>query len=438
MGIKVAKFGGSSLACAKSFQRVFAIVMADPSRCYVVPSAPGKRFSQDDKVTDLLYVCHDHVQRSLPFSDVFKQISQRYLGIVKELDLDLDLTPELQLIESNMQKQSTADYAASRGEYLNGIILAAYLGFDFVDPALAVSFDQNGCFNLKRTEEKLVEVLASHPRAVIPGFYGAMPNGSIKTFTRGGSDITGSIIARSIKADLYENWTDVSGFLMADPRIVSNPKPISVITYSELRELAYNGANVLHEAAIFPVRQVGIPINIRNTNEPDNPGTMIVRQVDNVDSIGDITGIAGRKDFVIVSIEKALMNSELGFVRRLLSIIEDHNVSFEHLPSGIDIVSLVIIESQLAGKLDQIIAEIRQQLHPDKVEVFHDIALIATVGQSMAYRSGIAVKLFRALADAKINVRMIDQGSSEMNIIVGIENKDFEKAITAIYQAYNS
>ncbi len=436
MGLKVAKFGGSSLADASAFERVKKIVLADPSRRYVVPSAPGKRFPGDDKITDLFYLCHAYAQKSLPIEDIVTAIEQRYVEIADQLKLDLDIKAYLLEIKEQIYQERTPDFAASRGEYLNGVILAAHLGYAFIDAAKIIAFNQQGRLDLTATGNLVALELANHHQAVIPGFYGAKPDGTIKTFSRGGSDITGSILARSMQAELYENWTDVSGILMADPRIVDDPRPISLITYSELRELAYNGANVMHEAAIYPVRQAGIPINIRNTNIPENQGTMIISSVDRQPFTGDITGIAGRKDFVIISIEKALMNSELGFVRRLLSILEEHAISFEHLPSGIDTVSLVILESELDGKLDLVLRQIDNNLSPDKVEVFHDIALIATVGQSMAYRSGIAAKLFNALAQLDINVRMIDQGSSEINIIVGIENRDFEKAIRQIYTTY--
>lgn len=436
MGIKVAKFGGSSLAEAAQFRKVRAIVEADPARRYVIPSAPGKRDKHDHKITDLLYKCHALAQEQRPFDEVFALIKERYLTICAELGLALDLNPDLTEIETKIKAGTTADYTASRGEYLNGKILAAYLGYAFVDAATVIFFDAEGRFDAEKTQSVLSQELSRYPRAVIPGFYGSTPDGQVRTFSRGGSDITGAIVARGVNASLYENWTDVSGFLMADPRIVKNPKPIREITYRELRELAYMGASVLHEEAIFPVREAKIPINIKNTNDPDAPGTMIVNDNGNRRTPESITGIAGLKGFTIIAIEKTLMHSELGFGRKLLSVIEDHGISFEHMPSGIDTISLVIADSQLNNKLEKVLADIERVCQPDAIEVFHEIALIATVGIGMAYTPGIAAKLFTALAQGGINVRMIDQGSSEINIIVGIENKDFEEAMRRIYTAF--
>ncbi|HEY8463643.1 MAG TPA: aspartate kinase [Bacillota bacterium] len=436
MGIKVAKFGGSSLANAAQFIKVKAIIESDRQRRFIIPSAPGKRTPEDHKITDLLYLCHAHVQQGIGFDDVFGVISQRYLEIIRELNLTLDLNPYLTEIKNAISSGASADYSASRGEFLNGLILADYLGFEFVDPAEIICFNKAGHFDPELTQQKVSKRLSQLKQAVIPGFYGATPDGQIKTFSRGGSDISGAIVARGVRADLYENWTDVSGFLMADPRIVDNPQPIKTITYRELRELAYMGATVLHEEAIFPVHQAGIPINIKNTNAPEHPGTLIVNDAAPVTQTGLITGIAGRKDFTVITVEKSLMNQELGFVRKLLSILEANQVSFEHLPSGIDTISLVISDSQLDHKLEKVLEEIKQQLKPDAVEVTPNIALIATVGRGMAYTPGIAAKLFTALAAANINVRMIDQGSSEINIIVGVATTDFERAVRAIYYAF--
>lgn len=436
MSVIVTKFGGSSLADAEQFRKVHAIMQANPKRRYIVPSAPGKRHADDYKITDLLYLCHAHIQQGIAFNDVFEIIATRYLQIVQELDLSLDLKPILTEIKAKISTGASSDYVASRGEYLNGLIMAALLGFEFIDAAEVIFFDENGVFDTEHTQNMISQRLATTSHAVIPGFYGAMPDKTVKTFSRGGSDITGAIVARGAQAKVYENWTDVSGFLMADPRIVKQPRPIETITYSELRELAYMGATVLHEEAIFPVRQVGIPINIRNTNLPEAPGTMIVRDAEPITASGRITGIAGRKDFTVISIEKALMNSELGFGRKLLSILEANQVSFEHLPSGIDSISLVIADAQLGKKLNKILKEIHHQCQPDSVQVLPKMALIATVGRGMVYTPGIAAKLFQALYEAQVNVRMIDQGSSEINIIVGIEPNDFEKAVQAIYQAF--
>jgi len=436
MEVLVAKFGGTSLASAEAFRKVKAIMEQDDRRCFAVVSAPGKRDAADHKITDLLYACHDRVSRGEGFDDLFAQISDRYRSIVAGLGLELDLESLLDEIRGRIPQQSQPDYAASRGEFLNAVILAALLGYEFVDALDLIRFNENGFLDLVATERLIAEKLPPGTRAVIPGFYGTMPDGSIKTFPRGGSDITGALIARGVKAKVYENWTDVSGFFMVDPRLVDNPQPISLITYRELRELAYNGANVLHEAAIYPVSQVGIPINIRNTNCPDHPGTMIVKSIDDAGASRDIIGVAGQKDFVIIQVEKALMHSETGFVRRLLSILEELRISFSHMPSGIDMVSLVILKSELNGKLDRVIELIHERLQPDRVEVIEEIALIATVGQGVAKRRGIAARLFKALADEMINVRMIDQGAHGINLIVGVENADFERAVKAIYRAF--
>lgn len=438
----VAKFGGSSLADANQFRKVKAIINADKRRKYVVPSAPGKRNRNDYKITDLLYLCHEHIKQGIAFDDVFKIISERYKGIIDDLSSNmpdmksLDITKYLSVVKDNISKGASADYVASRGEYLNGIILAKYLGFEFIDASEVVFFNKRGVLDLEKTKNVLRSRLEKVDNAVIPGFYGLAVNSKIKTFSRGGSDITGSIVARCCKAHLYENWTDVSGFLMADPRIVDNPKPIKKLTYEELRELSYMGASVLHEEAIFPVRQVGIPINIKNTNKPEEEGTLIVDEISNSKQVGTITGIAGKKDFTVIAIQKALMNAELGFGRKILSILESHRVSFEHMPSGIDTLSLVIADSQLDGKLDDIIEQIQEQCKPDSIDVYPDMALIATVGRAMAKTKGVSAKIFVALAEEGVNIRMIDQGSSEINIIVGVENSDFEKALKSIYRAF--
>ena len=438
MSIKVAKFGGSSVANAEQIRKVKQIVEADTERRYVVPSAPGKRHKDDQKITDMLYLCHAHAQQSLPFDDVFDRIANRYLEIVSDLGLSLDMQPYLDEVKQNIADGASADYTASRGEFLNGPIIAAVLGYDFVDAADLIVFDSRGRFDSDTTQERMSAKLANHDRAVIPGFYGSMPNGDIKTFSRGGSDITGAIVARGVNAALYENWTDVSGLLMTDPRIVDSPKPISMITYRELRELAYMGASVLHDEAVFPVRQAGIPVQILNTNRPDDPGTRIFRgDVKSAASpVGTITGLAGRKDFTVILIEKALMNSEVGFGRRVLNVLEVNGVSFEHMPSGIDTLSIVVEDKEIEGKLEKVVAEIHQECGVDSITVYPEMALIATVGRGMANPPGTAAQLFTALAEASVNIRMIDQGSSEMNIIVGVETGDFERAVKAIYNAF--
>lgn len=431
----VTKFGGSSLADSAHFKKVKKIIENNSNRKFVIPSAPGKRFSKDFKITDLLYLCHAHVNSSIPLDDVFQLISDRYNSIVSELNLNLNLDYYLNIIKTDIENGASEDYTASRGEYLNGIILANYLDIDFIDAKDVIKFNKFGSLNINETYSLLKDKLSQHKCAVIPGFYGSDENGEIVTFSRGGSDITGALVAASINAKLYENWTDVSGFLMADPRIVNNPKKIKTITYGELRELSYMGASVLHEEAVFPVKNSGIPINIRNTNEPENEGTLIVKNETKHENT--ITGIAGKQNFTVLSIEKSMMNSELGFCRKILTVLEQHGVSFENMPSGIDSVSVVISDSNLKNKTEIIVEEIKRCCNPDSVVVYPNMALIATVGNGMAYSKGVAAKIFTALAEANINIRMIDQGSSEINVLVGIENDDFEKGINAIYNAFN-
>ena len=437
MGIVVTKFGGSSLSEASQFRKVKEILLGDSNRMYVVPSAPGRREPDDAKVTDMLYTCHKLASKGelAEFEKVFAELSARYTEIIDELGLNLDFAPPLEQVHYAMLNGQSVDYAASRGEYLNGIILAEYLGWEFIDAAEVIFFDANHRFDSERTQEVLSARLAGTRYAVIPGFYGSNPDGTIRTFSRGGSDVTGAIVARAAGAELYENWTDVSGFLMADPRIVKRPKRIHVITYRELRELSYMGAGVLHEDAIFPVRMAGIPINIRNTNEPDNPGTMIVR-ADESHVRGAITGIAGKKGFTAIAVEKNMMNSELGFGRRMLEALEECNVSFEHMPSGIDTMTVLVSDHNIEGRIDQVVEKIRRTCKPDHIEVISGLSLIATVGRGMVRYPGTAARIFGALADSGINIRMIDQGSSEINIITGVESADFEKAINAIYNAF--
>ncbi len=435
MGLKVLKFGGSSVADGIQLTKTRNIIEADPDRRYVVVSAPGKRFEIDNKVTDLLYLCYTHMEQNLPYDQVFQVIADRFTAECLNLDIDVDLQGELDTIMDNMKKGCSRDYIASRGEYLSAIVTAAYLGVDFVDTANLILFDKKNRLLEEETNEALSEELAKHERAVIPGFYGSSAEtGEIVTFSRGGSDITGALVARATKADVYENWTDVSGFLMADPRIVKDPRPIDRISYKELRELSYMGASVLHEDAIYPCRTANIPINIRNTNIPDDPGTIITADVEISDRV--VTGIAGSKDFAVIAIYKNMLSKEKGFFRRLLMILEDFNLSLEHMPTGIDTVSLVISNKAIDGRLDEIVDEIQSQLKPDNIETFEDISLIATVGAGMSFRSGVSATLFTALAEAGVNIRMIDQGSSEMNIIVGVATSDFNKAIRAIYQAF--
>ncbi len=438
MGIKVAKFGGSSLADAEHFRRVAAIVKADPDRRFVVASAPGKRHKEDVKVTDMLYRCFEMVRDGKDINEYFEKICERYNTIIKELGLDYDMSGELEYVRNAILHRSGQDYAASRGEYLNSLILAKFLGYDFIDAETVVFFRENGTYDDEKTNEILRAELARHRNAVIPGFYGVMPNGTIKTFSRGGSDITGSIVARAAEAELYENWTDVSGCLMADPRIVDDPQPIKTITYRELRELSYMGASVLHEDAIFPVRYAGIPINIRNTNDPSAPGTMIVSGTSEYDSERVITGIAGKRGFSVISIEKDMMNSEIGFGRRVLDVLEDNDISFEHLPSGVDTMGVIVSTASIKEETrrERILTSINKRVRPDSVVIEDGLALLAVVGRGMVKAKGTAARVFAAISSAGINIRMIDQGSSELNIIIGVEEHDLERALRAIYAEF--
>ena len=432
---KVVKFGGSSLANAEQFQKVGDIIRSDESRRYVVPSAPGKRFSADTKVTDLLYTCYGKAEAGEDFTDVLTEIKGRFYEIIKGLNLDLSLEEEFRQIEADFKAHAGNEYAASRGEFLNGKVMAAYLGYEFIDSATVIRFDKNGNFDADKTDKLLSKRLQKCERAVIPGFYGGMEDGTVKTFSRGGSDVTGSLVAKAIHADIYENWTDVSGFLVTDPRIVDNPAVIETITYRELRELSYMGATVLHEDAIFPVRKEGIPINIRNTNRPEDKGTFIVESTCRKPKYV-ITGTAGKKGFCSINIEKSMMNSEIGFGRKILQVFEDQGISFEHVPSGIDTMTVYVHQDEFEEKEQQVIAGIHRAVQPDFVEMESDLALIAVVGRGMKSQRGTAGRVFSALAHAHVNVKMIDQGSSELNIIIGVENRDFETAVKAIYDIF--
>lgn len=435
MGLKVLKFGGSSLADAQHFKQVAEIIKSEPERRYVVASAPGKRYSGDTKVTDMLYQCYELAVNEEDISEVFGEIKARYNDIIKELELELDLTEIYDKIQMSISHNAGRDYIASRGEYLNALILAKYLDFVFIDAKKIVFFNEDGTFNAEKTNNVMAEYLLKYPYAVIPGFYGSMPNGTIKTFSRGGSDITGSIVARAAQATLYENWTDVSGFLMADPRCIKAPKVIDIITYKELRELSYMGATVLHEDAIFPVRYSKIPINIKNTNSPDDKGTLIVPETDYV-SENIITGIAGKTGFSTITIEKDMMNAELGFGRRVLQVIEENGIAFEHFPSGIDTMTVVLPTKDLQRKRADITAGICKAVDPENIFVEENLALIAIVGRGMVKAKGTAARIFTSLANANVNIRMIDQGSCELNIIVGIDSNDYVTALKAIYNEF--
>ncbi len=426
------------MSTAKSIEQVASIVRIDPERRFVVVSAPGKRDKADIKITDVLYECYRDAKTEGNCKERFSLIRNRYRAIVADLKLNLDIDMYLDAAEKEIVNSKSPDYAASRGEYLNALIMAEYLGFDFVDAYDVIKFKEDGTPDFEYTNDLVEAKLKTVKHAVIPGFYGSLPNGEIKTFSRGGSDITGAIIARGANASVYENWTDVNGFMIADPKIVNQPKNIQQLSYKELRELSYMGASVLHPDSIFPVRFSSIPINIKNTFNPENPGTMIVPYITMEDEGACvITGIAGRKNFVSVNIEKSMMNSEIGFARKVLSVLEHYGISFEHMPSGIDTLSIVICASELEnGKLDRVVTKLREAVNPDSIEVVSNLALIATVGHGMSFKTGTAGRLFSALSRANVNIRMIDQGSSELNIIVGVEDKDYETSIRAIYEEF--
>ncbi len=435
--MKVCKFGGSSMASGETIKKVADIIRSDKDRKYIVVSAPGKRFKEDIKITDSLLTAYSESKKGKRLADLLKPVFDRFIGIAKDLGIDgkVDLDSVFNEIEQGIIASPIPDYAASQGERLSAMLLAAYLGYEFLDAREIIRFADNGQFNAEYTNDLARKRLADKvDGVVIPGFYGSTSSGQIRTFSRGGSDVSGAIIARAVKAEIYENWTDVNGFLTADPRIVENPKPIPELSYRELRELSYMGANVLHPESIFPVRKANIPINIKNTFDPANPGTMILPGVLQHDRL--ITGIAGKKGFVSILIEKSMMNNEIGFTRKLLSVLENLNMSFEHLPSGIDTMTLIIADTEIGGKLQELVGGIREAVSPDRLEIQSDLALIATVGHGMAYKPGTASRLFTALSRVGVNIKMIDQGSSELNIIVAVAGDDYEKAINAIYEEF--
>ena len=437
MGKKVLKFGGSSLADASQFKRVSDIIRAESDRRYIVASAPGKRFDNDEKVTDMLYSCYNIAAGKGDITPVFSKIQERYNGIISDLGLDFSLDDEFEKIRMSILHHAGRDYIASRGEYLNAMILAKYLGYDFIDAEGIIFFYENGELDPELTNDIMSRVLANHERAVIPGFYGVMPNGTIRTFSRGGSDITGSIVARAVKAELYENWTDVSGMLMADPRLVENPKTIDIITYKELRELSYMGATVLHEDAIFPVREAGIPINIRNTNKPEANGTLIISEIDNDTSDGVITGIAGKKGFSTITVEKGKMNKTL-FIGEIAHCMKHRHINIEHMPTGIDTISVITSTESLKGKEGDILASFDRHIEPDSVTINDGVALIAVVGRKMVKSKGTAARILNAVGEAGVNIKMLDQGSSELNIIIAVNEEDYIKALKAIYSEFNA
>ena len=435
MGIKTAKFGGSSVADGIQLAKIKDIIEADKDRRYIVVSAPGKRFDGDSKITDLLFMCKAQADHNIPYEQLLQVITDRYSAIKYNLGVDVDLDSEYETILKKLGEGCSEDYIASRGEYLSAILVAAYLGYDFVDTEGLILFDSKGRLLPEETNEALSKELAKHERAVLPGFYGSdIKTGDIRILSRGGSDVTGSLVARAVGADMYENWTDVSGLLMADPRIVDNPKPIEYISYMELRELSYMGASVLHDEAVFPVRLAGIPINIRNTNAPEDPGTIITTE-NSYENDKLFSGIAGKQPFTVITVYKNMMNKEVGYVRRALTVLEDLGISFDHIPTGIDSLSVVIESAALEDNLDEVLKEFEQRLHPDEINVIPDIAMIAVVGMGLVRNIGVAARITQALADGGINIRMLNQGTSEINVIVGVESKDFKKATKAIYNA---
>ena len=435
--LKVTKFGGSSMADAGQYKKVRDIVLSDPSRKVVVVSAAGKRFKEDHKLTDLLYLCHAHTQYGVDCTPIFEMITSRYLQIRDELQLNLDLESEFAALKKRLDKKRvTQDELVSRGEYFSAKLLAAYLGYNFIDAADWVKFNLDGSINCPESYEAFREA-AQGDGIVTPGFYGSMPGGHIKVLSRGGSDLTGAYAAAALDADVYENWTDVSGILMTDPRIVENPQTIPQVTYDELRELSYSGAQVLHEGTIFPVREKGIPVNIRNTNAPDHPGTLIQESFDELsDNERFITGISGKKDFSIVHLSKRGLSNEVGLLRRILTIYERHNVSVVYVPNGIDSVSVVIETEHIEPVLYTILAEIQQEIQPDTLTVIDELAVVTAVGRKMAGTPGICGKLFGALGKAGINIRFITQSPDELNIIFGVENKDFKRSIQVLYDKF--
>lgn len=434
--LKITKFGGSSVANAQQFQKVKAIVEADPARRFVVVSASGRENKKDNKVTDLLYLIEAHLKYSVDHMPLFELIRERFISIKNDLHLTYPIEEELDALQKELKKSISTDYLVSRGEYLTAKLMAEYLGYPFVDAKKLITFRYDGKIDYEATKYRLEAFLKKNDRFVIPGFYGSLPDGTVKVMTRGGSDITGSILARLLDADVYENWTDVSGILMADPRIVKNPKRIHTITYSELRELSYMGASVLHEEAIFPVKEKNIPIHILNTNHPEEGGTIIVEEDKSGKSKQVITGIAGKKNFTVVAIYKNHMSDEVGIIRRALEVFEHYRISIEHIPSGIDSFSIVVNSEDVKDVIYDIVGEIKRACNPDNVKVIDGISLIATVGRQMMYRPGISGQLFATLGRNNINIRMIAQGSDEINIVVGVEDKDFEKTISAIYNEF--
>ena len=434
--LKVVKFGGSSLASGETFNKVKKIIEADSSRRIVVVSAPGKRFSGDTKVTDLLYICHAHIKYNAPFDDVISKIEDRYREIYASCGLTQDIEAEFAKIRSTLSKKTSVDYIVSRGEYLNAKLMAEYLDYTFVDSADWLVFNYNGKVEFEKSYENLARIMETYPKVVLPGFYGATPDGNIKTFSRGGSDITGAIAAAAMNVDMYENWTDVSGIMTADPRIVDNPRPIENVTFAELRELSYMGAEVLHEETVVPVRQKNIPLFIKNTNDMNARGTLIMEGFDEDEeskNINFITGISGKKNYSIITIAKNRMNEEIGYVRKALEVFENFQIPIEHIPSSIDSFSVVVASKHTEGIMHELISALNERLQPDSIDITNEISLIAIVGRKLASNVGIAGKIFTALGENDINIRMIEQGADEINIIIGVDDINFKKTIRVLY-----
>ncbi|MBQ9520071.1 MAG: aspartate kinase [Acholeplasmatales bacterium] len=428
----VTKFGGSSLSCATQFEKVKNIVLSDPKRKIVVCSALGKRDKDDTKITDLLYILHAHLKFSVPYQDIWDMIYNRFLGVQADLNISYDIKKDLDLLKAELNKTISQDYLVSRGEYLTSKLMAAYIGYDFVDAKDLLRFNYDGKLDSELTEKNVKLAFSKSQKIVVPGFYGAYPNNSIRLLSRGGSDVTGSLLAKCLNASVYENWTDVSGILAADPRIVKNPHAIKEITYAELRELSYMGASVLHEETVFPVQELNIPINLRNTNEPDNPGTMIRNECTDESHI--VTGIAGKKDFISFNIYKDHMSNQVGILRNALEVFAKYNISVEHIPSGIDSFSVVVSSANVDKIKYEVVTDLKRELDAD-VTIESDLALIAIVGRNMAKRSGICARIFQALGNEGINVKLLTQGSSELNIIIGVSASDYEKTLVALYES---
>lgn len=437
--LKVAKFGGSSLAGANQFEKVKAIINADPTRRIVVVSAAGKRTAEDNKITDLLYLCHAHLTYGVSYEDIFSVIEQRFYEIRNQLGLTFDLESEFTQLRSQMNRDIPVDYLASRGEYFTARLMAEYLGYEFLDASDCIFFNYEGQFDMEKINTNFEEHFGDTTKLVIPGFYGSLPNGKIKVMSRGGSDITGAVLASAADADIYENWTDVSGIMMADPKIVDHPKPIQRITYSELRELAYMGASVLHEESIMPVKVKNIGLNIRNTNEPENPGTMILEHFEEENTSEKqrfITGIAGRKSFIVLTLYKEHIATEPSIIRKALEIFENNRVGIEHITTGIDSFTLVVSNALIGDRLYDILSDLKKHCSPDSIKTEENIALVAAVGRKMADHPGVAGQLFNALGQHNINIRSIAQGTNEISIVVGVNNSDYERAIVILYDSF--